>query len=717
MVFKCKMCGGDIVPISGTNTGKCEYCKSVMTLPNLDDEKIVNLYNRANFLRISNDFDKAKEVYENILSIDNSQVEAHWGILLCKYGVEYVDDPKTGKKVPTCHRTLDTSILSDKDFKIIKKESFGDALELYNKEAEVIDKIQKNILSISLKEKPYDVFICYKETDEQNERTHDSVIAQDIYDKLVEQGFKVFFARITLEDKLGVEYEPYIYSALKSSKVMLVVGTKEEHFNAVWVKNEWSRYLEMMKQDKGKSLIPVFSKIDPYKLPEEFAMLQAQSMDKVGAMQDLIRGVKKIINEYKQDGIDNYDQETIAKVASALDDARSIGNGKYEVTILKENLPVWYYVGIIMLGFFNICCLFADNYIQFLNSELTVDMLKISKIVFIIFNSSILTLIFGLLSCITKRKFVKYKGLLLLSSISLYIITYLICLSYGYFPEISNLIIIIRIFPIISLAFIYFYNPSWKLNTSTKTIMNKEEKDKQLEKNKSIKEHFSIKEKSRLNFKILLIPIVITILVGLYSYYKISPKFEQSNKVNDNIDYIEAKTLKYIYSDPSSERIFRGYINNNDKFKILEIKYHDDVDFIKIKTNKNVSGWIRCPSSSVKINYKNFDITNDDSEENVEVIINCNEKDGICEKYYFNSNERDKSKNQLEVITNYINIRSEANMSSDIIGQVHKGDIYTILDKDNSYYPWYKIRTNNGKIGWIISNYFNEKYIKILEKE
>lgn len=43
MIFKCKMCGGDVTPINGTNTGKCEYCKSVMTLPNLDDEKIINL--------------------------------------------------------------------------------------------------------------------------------------------------------------------------------------------------------------------------------------------------------------------------------------------------------------------------------------------------------------------------------------------------------------------------------------------------------------------------------------------------------------------------------------------------------------------------------------------------------------------------------------------------------------------------------------------------
>ena len=271
-MFKCKMCGGDIEVIEGTNTGKCLYCKSVMTLPISDNEKIINLYNRANDLRLDNEFDKAYATYESILEIDEKQVEAHWGLVLCRYGVEYVDDPKTKKKVPTCHRTLVSSILSDKDYKYIIKNSYGEALELYKKEAEQIGEIQKGILEISSKEKPYDVFICYKETDDKGERTHDSVIAEDIYNDLTEAGYKVFFARITLEDKLGKEYEPYIYSALKSARVMLVVGTTKENFEAVWVKNEWSRYLEFMKKDKSKSLIPVYSKIDAYKLPEEFAM-------------------------------------------------------------------------------------------------------------------------------------------------------------------------------------------------------------------------------------------------------------------------------------------------------------------------------------------------------------------------------------------------------------------------------------------------------------
>lgn len=340
MVFKCKMCGGDIIPIEGKNIGKCEYCGSIMTLPNLENEKIVNLYNRANNYRLENNFDKAYEIYESILELDNNQIEAHWGLLLCKYGVEYVDDPKDEKKIPTCHRTITNSILKDVEYKAIMKEAQGEVLELYEQEAQKINEIQKRILEISSNEAPYDIFICYKETDEKGERTHDSVIAQDIYDKLTEKGYKVFFSRITLEDKLGSEYEPYIYSALSSAKVMLVVGTSEEHFNSVWVKNEWSRFLEMMKQDKSKNLVPVYSKIDAYKMPEEFAMLQAQSMDKIGAMQDLIRGIQKIYDDAKGKKASDYE---IEKVKQALDEAANLGNDKYEVIVMQEKTQKWFY--------------------------------------------------------------------------------------------------------------------------------------------------------------------------------------------------------------------------------------------------------------------------------------------------------------------------------------------------------------------------------------
>lgn len=99
-----------------------------------------------------------------------------------------------------------------------------------------------------------------------------------------------------MEDKLGVAYEPYIFAALNSAKVMVVLGTRPEHFNAVWVKNEWSRYLALIKNGAKKTLIPAYRDMDPYDLPEEFSHLQAQDMSKLGFMQDLTRGIKKIID-------------------------------------------------------------------------------------------------------------------------------------------------------------------------------------------------------------------------------------------------------------------------------------------------------------------------------------------------------------------------------------------------------------------------------------
>ena len=222
------------------------------------------------------------------------EAEAYWGLCLCAYGIEYVDDPGTGSKIPTCHRTLPTSIMEDSNFEQACDYADPVARKVYREEAKTIDRIQKDILSIAQNETPYDVFICYKETAEDGSRTEDSVLAQDVYEALTAKGLKVFFSRITLEDKLGTQYEPYIYAALSSAKVMLAFGTTYEYYDAVWVKNEWSRFLGMMKVDKRKTLIPCFKGLDAYDMPKEFRGLQAQDMAKLGWMQDLVRGVEKL---------------------------------------------------------------------------------------------------------------------------------------------------------------------------------------------------------------------------------------------------------------------------------------------------------------------------------------------------------------------------------------------------------------------------------------
>ena len=354
VLLKCRICGGDLKIIDKSSYATCEYCGSTMTLPNIDDERMVNLFNRANHYCLQNEFDKAMAVYENILEEDSSNAEAHWGMVLAKYGIEYVEDPKSNKRIPTCHRLHYEPIYTDFDYKeAIKNSVDNDARTLYEKEAMQISQIQKNILAVARNEDPYDIFICYKETDKDGNRTKDSVFAQDIYDQLVQEKYKVFFSRITLEDKLGTEYEPYIFSALNSSKVMLVVGTTKENFEAVWVKNEWSRFLELLRKDKSKIIIPCYRDMDAYDLPDELSLFQSQDMNKIGFMQDLIRGIRKIINQTSEKQNINVnkiednklnDEERI-KFESLLVNARNAVNeydwvnvNKY-YNILKDKFP------------------------------------------------------------------------------------------------------------------------------------------------------------------------------------------------------------------------------------------------------------------------------------------------------------------------------------------------------------------------------------------
>ena len=299
-IIKCKMCGGDIELSEDKTIGTCDSCGSKITLPKIDDEQRAAAFNRGNHFRRIGEFDKALAVYERIVQENDSDAEAHWCCALCRFGIEYVEDPTTYEWLPTCHRASFDSFLEDVDYLAAVEHSDGMTRRQYRREAERIAEIQRSILATSQNEQPFDVFICYKESDENGDRTRDSAIAQDIYYQLTEQGFRVFFARITLEDKVGSQYEPYIFAALNSAKVMIVVGTKPEYVNAVWVKNEWSRFLAFMKRDRSKLLLPCYRDMDPYDLPEQLSVLQAYDMSKIGFIQDLIRGVSKVLGKDKK---------------------------------------------------------------------------------------------------------------------------------------------------------------------------------------------------------------------------------------------------------------------------------------------------------------------------------------------------------------------------------------------------------------------------------
>ncbi len=301
-ILTCKMCGGKI-QITGKSHGQCDSCGCEVTLPKIDDDKRANMYNRGNHFREAGEFDRAYSAYEHIIADDQGDAEAHWCLTLCRYGVTYVKDYRTGDYKPTVSRMRYEPILDDPDYLAALAASDEYTKELYRREARKIEVIQKRYLEIMRQEAPYDVFISFKaEKKGLKERTRASEIGQELYEKLTEKGVKVFFSRITLEDKLAIEYEPYIFAALHSAKVMVLVADEAWQLQERWVKNEWTRYLSMMDTDSNKHILPVFEGMSPYEFPQEIPMVQGVDMTKIGAMQDLVRGIMKITGHLTAQG-------------------------------------------------------------------------------------------------------------------------------------------------------------------------------------------------------------------------------------------------------------------------------------------------------------------------------------------------------------------------------------------------------------------------------
>lgn len=294
----CCSCGAhlDVDEIGDSTVVVCSSCGKRQVIPSLDNESRLKSFNRATSFRKKGQFDEAQRIYETMASQFPEDFEVRWGLCLCRYGVEYIQDIDE-KMIPICHRNLYESILTDEDYLFAISHCDGVSKEVMENDAKYIDQVQKRYQAIAKTEKPYDVFISYKETDSfTKERTPDSLIAEEIYDSLVKEGYNVFFSKITLEGCLGQEYEPNIEYALVTSKVMLLVSTSIENIESVWVKSEWQRYLKLMLKNRGnKTLIPCYANFDPYDLPSEIASFQAQDLTKVGAIKDIVRGVNKLI--------------------------------------------------------------------------------------------------------------------------------------------------------------------------------------------------------------------------------------------------------------------------------------------------------------------------------------------------------------------------------------------------------------------------------------
>lgn len=295
--LKCKYCGNALHPQEGQTMITCGRCDRQTVIFTADEKKKQRLLEDAADLRMRCLFDRAKSKYENVIQEYPKEGEAYWGYVLCNYGVEFQLDSRTGKYLPTLHRISQRSVLQDPYYQKALENANPLEADEYTVVALELDRIRKRFLELSQKEENrYDIFISFKQTDDETRHeTVDCSKAENIYHKLKEMGYRVFFSKITLADRGGDDYEPIIYTALEASKVMLVIGSRKEYLEAPWVRNEWSRFLDMMQENSNKKLLPVLiNEMDPSELPDALQSIQGYNVDTTLGMDRLLSRVTQL---------------------------------------------------------------------------------------------------------------------------------------------------------------------------------------------------------------------------------------------------------------------------------------------------------------------------------------------------------------------------------------------------------------------------------------
>lgn len=262
----CYNCGGEFRELRDRMV--CMSCGTYKPKA-ITSEEASLLYSAFQKLRLA-EFQEAEQEFDDILQRYPGNAQAYWGRLLSRYNIKYEED-YDGKRVPTCYAASIESILKSSDYEKALEYADYDNREVFRAHAEYIERVRDDWQKKAAKEKPYDIFISFKDSDSENANAHtvDSDELRELYFFLMRKGYHVFFSRETLLDKTGEKYEPYIFNALSTAKIMLVYASKPEYVNSTWVKNEWSRYQKRIQAgDKHPdSLLVAYKGFSPKELP------------------------------------------------------------------------------------------------------------------------------------------------------------------------------------------------------------------------------------------------------------------------------------------------------------------------------------------------------------------------------------------------------------------------------------------------------------------
>lgn len=339
-IHKCKNCGGELdYSKAADGVLRCEFCMSVYTVPKSQSKAEQYLNLGAHGLDICR-FDEAYTAYQKAAEIDKKEPEAYMGMALASSQVQYLKDHVNDRMQPIVHDVTDKSFLQDKNFKKALELATPEQKKEYILKAKEIDSIRAQFYELKKSGLNYDCFICVKVTEDGGRHTEDSHIANTLYHKLQDAGYSPFYSEEEIKNRTGADYEALILYALHSAQSMLLVCTDESYLQTPWVKNEYTRYLNMLNQEEKQrdSLTVIFTDSIVERLPGIGGKIQGIKFNTYDALQRVIdfvdRYAKKVAPELsrKEYATASYKKKSVIKQGVTKRQLEAVGQGEITVS-------------------------------------------------------------------------------------------------------------------------------------------------------------------------------------------------------------------------------------------------------------------------------------------------------------------------------------------------------------------------------------------------
>ena len=218
----CPICNGLLRLEDGQKEAVCINCGTRVAVPQGYTEAESSYLFAAEAMQ-RRDFEGAYQAYTEILAAHPEQAEAHFKRALALYEIEYQEIGE-GRRRLVCHQAGKSNFLGNRDVKQALELSSGAQREFYEKQAEEIHELQKQVSAYAKAHPPVDVWLSV--AGESLASLNRAVQIRQLLDAM---GLSVFCPALDLTEEEGA-WEPALYRAASTASVMVIAASESAAF-------------------------------------------------------------------------------------------------------------------------------------------------------------------------------------------------------------------------------------------------------------------------------------------------------------------------------------------------------------------------------------------------------------------------------------------------------------------------------------------------------